>query len=875
MATATSIVVVSTSITSATPSSTQNSDSILSGGNPTSYTPSNPIILFLIQASLILIVCRALHFPLGYLRQPRVVGEVLGGILLGPSVIGRIPGFTNTIFPAASIPVLNNVANLGLILFLFIIGLEVDLRVFFSNWKMALSVAGAGMTLPFALGCAIAHGLYYQFLNEEGLIPIGYGTFLLFVGLAMSITAFPVLCRILTELKLMSTPVGITTLAAGVGDDVVGWILLALCVALVNAANGITALYIVLATIGFGLFMFFAIRPAFIWILRRTHSLQDGPTQGVMVLTILLCLGSSFFTGAIGIHSIFGAFLTGLIMPHEGGFAIKVTEKIEDLMCALFLPLYFTLSGLSTNLGLLDNGITWGYLIAVTIVAFSSKFIGCAIAARLNGLVWRESFSIGSLMSCKGLVELIVLNIGLQAKILSIRVFTMFVVMALITTFATSPLTSALYPPWYQRKIQAWKRGEIDWESGAPIRSENSSIDDKMHRQKRGPSEIRSLLIYLRLDNMPNTLAFVSLFGGKPSESTAKIHPQHEDKATLPESAQLQEKKRSIIQVHGVRIVQLTSRTTSVMTVSEVGELSAFDPVLNAFRVLGQLYNLAVSGEVAVVPEDSYAETLTTRASEEYSDLLLLPWTETGSLSESPMVSKNTMEYKLRSDAYSSFVAEALNTSKCTTAVFINKAFSGSLEQSPLALTRRIIAKSERGTQVDDITELPTVDRSHHIFMPFFGGTDGQAAVHLALQLAENPEVTLTIVHYQIRVEDSASEDAIIAKGIAKEKIRIRTSGDRSDGEDFFVTMQHNLSKALRSRVTFRTSISYDPVQDAIADAQTEVGQNPGNGGDLIMLGRSAELAESQASSCLGLVADVMLERDVKASIVVVQARKE
>jgi hypothetical protein len=140
---------------------------------------------------------------------------------------------------------------------------------------------------------------------------------------------------------------------------------------------------------------------------------------------------------------------------------------------------------------------------------------------------------------------------------------------------------------------------------------------------------------------------------------------------------------------------------------------------------------------------------------------------------------------------------------------------------------------------------------------------------------AENPEVTVTIVQYQIRVEDSASEDAIIAKGIAKEKIRIRTSGDKSDGEDFFVTMQHNLSKALRSRVTFRTSISYDPVQDAIADAQTEIGQNPGNGGDLIMLGRSAELAESQASSCLGLVADVMLERDVKASIVVVQARKE
>lgn len=140
---------------------------------------------------------------------------------------------------------------------------------------------------------------------------------------------------------------------------------------------------------------------------------------------MLQCLGSAFFTGAVGVHPIFGAFLAGLIMPHEGGFAIKVTEKIEDLMMTLFLPLYFTLSGLNTNLGLLDNAITWGYLIAVTVVAFCSKFFGCAVAARLNGLVWRESFAIGALMSCKGLVELIVLNIGLQAKILSTRVFTM------------------------------------------------------------------------------------------------------------------------------------------------------------------------------------------------------------------------------------------------------------------------------------------------------------------------------------------------------------------------------------------------------------------------------------------------------------------
>lgn len=202
---------------------------------------------------------------------------------------------------------------------------------------------------------------------------------------------------------------GVITLAAGVGNDVVGWILLALCVALVNAGTGLSALYILLATVGFILFVVYAIRPAFMWVLRRTRALEDGPSQGVIALTLLIALGCAFFTGIIGVHAIFGAFIAGLICPHEGGFAIKVTEKVEDLVSAVFLPLYFTLSGLNTNLGLLDNGITWGYVIGVIAVAFVAKVAGGTLAARANGLLWRESGTIGVLMSCKGLVELIVL----------------------------------------------------------------------------------------------------------------------------------------------------------------------------------------------------------------------------------------------------------------------------------------------------------------------------------------------------------------------------------------------------------------------------------------------------------------------------------
>lgn len=221
--------------------------------------------------------------------------------------------------------------------------------------------------------------------------------------------AFPVLCRILTELKLLQTQVGIVVLSAGVANDVVGWILLALCVAIVNAGSGITALYVLLTCVGYVLFLVYAIRPAFLWLLRRSGSLQNGPTQSVVALTVLMVFASAFFTGVIGVHPIFGAFLMGLVCPHEGGFAIKLTEKIEDLVSVFFLPLYFALSGLSTNLGLLNDGITWAYVVGVIAVAFIGKVVGGTLAARANKLVWRESFTIGVLMSCKGLIELIVL----------------------------------------------------------------------------------------------------------------------------------------------------------------------------------------------------------------------------------------------------------------------------------------------------------------------------------------------------------------------------------------------------------------------------------------------------------------------------------
>lgn len=693
--------------------------------------------------------------------------------------------------------------------------------------------------------------------------------------------------------------------------------------ALVNAGTGLTALWVLLTCVGYVLFLVYAVRPAFMWVLRRTRSLQDGPSQSVVALTLLIALASAFFTGVIGVHPIFGAFMAGLICPHEGGFAIKVTEKVEDLVSTLFLPLYFALSGLGTNLGLLDSGIVWGYVIGVIAVAFSGKFIGATLAARVNGLVWRECFTIGSLMSCKGLVELIVLvrfasrvygelatnntqNIGLQAKILSTRTFTIFVVMALVTTFATTPLTSTLYPPWYQKKLEAWKRGEIDWDTGKPLGGHDNISHDSISYEKLESQKIHRLLVYLRLDNMPTLLAFVSLLGGNPQKIAAKTHPLLDPASTLSkESEESGESNMSIgkpkrpIEAHGVRLLELTERSSSVMKVSDIDAYTAHDPIVNTFRTFGRLHNLAVSGEVTVVPETSFADVLITRAADSGSDFVLLPWSETGSLSEQGVIDDDSVIHKLATASYTSFVHSALENATCTTGIFINKNFGGTNSMGkeiprPPKRYSDISIHSGRG----NLPIAPIADRSHHIFFPFFGGSDDRAALRLVLQLAENTEVTATLVHYEV------PDDLFDETELSLIKTQTPISGMSGGGKNatatvstarnprehdaaFFAALRASLPADLASRVVFESVASTAPVEDVLKRAATEVGQTPKNAGDLVVLGRNvgrrpipkkridgedAKAVDSGAVGALGVLAERVYQSKVLASVIVVKA---
>lgn len=635
------------------------------------------------------------------------------------------------------------------------------------------------------------------------------------------------------------------------------------------------------------LFLVYVVRPAFVWYLRRTRALQDGPSQGIISLTLLIALGSAFFTGIIGVHPIFGAFMAGLICPHEGGFAIKVAEKIEDLIGGLFLPLYFTLSGLNTNIGLLDSGIVWGYVIAVVAVAFFSKFISATLAARSTKMLWRECFAIGSLMSCKGLVELIVLNIGLNARILSTRTFTIFVVMALVTTFSSAPLTSFFYPPWYQKKVESWRRGEIDWDTGKPLDSETPR--NSVHYEKLAAEKIKRLTVYLRLDSMPNLLAFTSLLGGNADKPAPKTHPS-KAASTSKETGELSVEEVAVdrpVEAYGLRLLNLTDRGSSVMQVSEIESYTAYDPVVNTFRTFGRLHNLAVSGEVLVVPEDSFAETLSTRASD--SDFLLLPWSETGGMSEQAIIEDKGTKNKLAASSYTSFVKSTLEQSSVRVAVLINKNFGGSKNKDQKRnnkLARTISSVSLHSSK--EVTA-PIADRSHHIFFPFFGGADDRAALRLVLQLAENPQITATLVHFDLPESLAPSTTQSSAHSpIGKAGEVVTTSVPTRDQDaTFFASLRASLPAEMSQRVVFETVTSDSPVSDVIARASIEVGQAPKNAGDLIVLGRNIarngvlgrdngdEIRSSgSASGTLGVLAEEVWEGKLGASVLVVKAAR-
>ncbi|KAJ7977100.1 Cation/H(+) antiporter like [Quillaja saponaria] len=658
------------------------------GDNPLDFA----FPLLIVQITLILVVSRFLAFLLKPLRQPKVIAEIVGGILLGPSAFGRNKKYMHRIFPSWSTPILESVASIGLLFFLFLVGLELDLSSIRRSSRRAFGIALAGISLPFVCGIGVAFVLRNTI---DGADKVGYGQFLVFMGVALSITAFPVLARILAELKLLTTQIGETAMAAAAFNDVAAWILLALAVALAGDGEGgghkspLISIWVLLSGAGFVIFMMVVIRPGMKWVARRCSPEHEVVDEAYICLTLAGVMVSGFITDLIGIHSIFGAFVFGLTIPKNGEFADKLIQRIEDFVSGLLLPLYFASSGLKTDVAKISGGKAWGLLVLVISTACAGKILGTFAVAMMFMIPARESLTLGVLMNTKGLVELIVLNIGKEKKVLNDEIFAILVLMALFTTFITTPTVMAIYKP---------ARG----------------ISIRTHRKLRDLSTANESADELRI------LACVHGPGNVPSL------------ITLIESTR--SSKKSILKLFIMHLVELTERSSSIIMVQRARKngfpfFNRFrqgqgnDRVAGAFQAYSQLGHVSVRPTTAISALSTMHQDICHVAEEKRVTMIILPFHKQWRMEMDGEDGHEMIDNV--GHGWRGVNQKVLKNAPCSVAVLVDRGFGN-------------------GSQ----TPGPSVTAVQRVCIVFFGGPDDREALELGGRMAEHPAVKVKVVRF-------------------------------------------------------------------------------------------------------------------------------
>ncbi|XP_061341477.1 cation/H(+) antiporter 20 isoform X2 [Gastrolobium bilobum] len=671
-----------------------SSNGVWQGDNPLDYA----FPLLIVQITLVLIVTRFLAFLFKPLRQPKVIAEIVGGILLGPSALGRNQSYMHRIFPSWSTPILESVANIGLLFFLFLVGLELDLNSIRRSGRRAFTIAAVGISLPFICGIGVAVILRKTI---DGADKVGFAQFLVFMGVALSITAFPVLARILAELKLLTTTIGETAMAAAAFNDVAAWILLALAVAISGDGSGgnhkspLISVWVLLCGVAFVIFMMVVIRPVMKRVGQRCSLEHEAVDEAYICLTLAGVMVSGFMTDMIGIHAIFGAFVFGLTIPKGGNFAERLIERIEDFVLGLLLPLYFASSGLKTDVTKIHGGEAWGLLFLVISTACAGKILGTFVVALMCMIPARESLTLGVLMNTKGLVELIVLNIGKEKKVLNDEIFAILVLMALLTTFITTPAVMAMYKP--ARGIIAKTHRKLGDLSSA---SNHGVVD-----------ELRVLACVHGPGNVPSIIALI--------ESTRST-------------------KKSLLKVFIMHLVELTERSSSIILARRARKngfpfFNRFrggewhDRLAGAFQAYSQLGRVTVRPTTAISSLSTMHDDICHVAEEKRVTMIILPFHKQWRMMEvdgdsgSHEVSENV------GHGWRVVNQKVLKNAPCSVAVLVDRGY---------------------GNTDGPNNPGPNNTVTQRVCIVFFGGPDDREALELGKKMAEHPAVKVTVVRF-------------------------------------------------------------------------------------------------------------------------------
>ncbi|GJM88911.1 hypothetical protein PR202_ga05491 [Eleusine coracana subsp. coracana] len=547
---------------------------IWNGGNPLEFS----LPLFILQTAIIVATTRILVLLLKPIRQPRVIAEILAGVILGPSVMGQVEVWATTVFPVRSLLTLETVAHLGLLYFLFLVGLEMDVNVIQRSGKKALIIAVAGMALPFCIGTATSFIFRHQVSKN-----VHQASFLLFLGVALSVTAFPVLARILAEIKLLNSDLGRIAMSAAIVNDMCAWILLALAIAISEVnSSAFSSLWVLLSGVAFVLACFYVVRPAMWWLVRRV---PEGETLSDVYVTLILAgvMIAGVCTDAIGIHSVFGAFVYGLVIP-SGPLGVLLIERLEDFVTGLLLPLFFAISGLRTNLTRVHDPLTVGLLVLVFVMASFAKVMGTILIAVSYTMTFRDGVALGFLMNTRGLVEMIVLNIGRDKEVLDDESFAVMVLVSVAMTALVTPVVTSVYRP--ARRLVGYKRRNL--------------------QRSKHDAELRMLACVHTTRNVPSIISLLEL-----SNPT----------------------KRSPIFIYALHLVELTGRASNMLAAQHQSAASSgsgsttSDHIFNAFENYEEsVGGVSVQSLTAVSPYATMHEDVSVLAEDKHVSLIVLPF---------------------------------------------------------------------------------------------------------------------------------------------------------------------------------------------------------------------------------------------------------